>query len=192
MGILGAGGRQWGIMGATVMLFTGSFHRALDDKLRLAIPKSLREQLTPGEPLYLTPGLDGCLAVYSPLAFAALADRLEASSPAAREVRDYSRLFFSQAAAVTPDAQWRLRVTEELARRAGLAGEVMIVGVRDHIEVWAAEKWDRYLVQRDGQYEQLAELALAGRDAVGTATPALDGKEAMLESLITEGRILPR
>jgi MraZ protein len=174
------------------MLFTGSFHRTLDDKLRLAIPKPLREQLTPDEPLYLTPGLDGCLAVYSHLAFAALADRLEASSPAAREVRDYSRLFFSQAAAVTPDAQWRLRVTEELARRASLAGEVTIVGVRDHIEVWAAEKWSRYLAQRDGQYEQLAEMALAGRAVAGGATPALDGKEAPLESLITEGRILPR
>ena len=41
------------------MLLTGSYRRALDDKLRLAIPKPLRDQLQADAPLYLTPGLDG-------------------------------------------------------------------------------------------------------------------------------------
>jgi MraZ protein len=145
------------------MLLTGSYRRALDDKLRMAIPKPLRDQLHAGEPLYLTPGLDGCLAVYTPAAFAALGDRLEASSPAAREVRSYSRLFYSQATAVTPDAQWRFRVTPELTNWADLSGEVMIVGVRDHIEVWGLDKWQQYVAHCDGQYEQLAEVALVGK-----------------------------
>ena len=121
------------------MLLTGSYRRALDDKLRLAIPKPLRDQLPADSPLYLTPGLDGCLAIYPQAAFAALADRLAASSPAAREVRDYSRLFFSQATTAAPDSQWRLRVPAELIKWAKLSGEAMIVGVRDHLEVWAAE-----------------------------------------------------
>jgi MraZ protein len=142
------------------MLLTGSYRRALDDKLRLAIPKPLREQLPTDSPLYLTPGLDGCLAIYPQAAFAALADRLAASSPAAREVRGYSRLFFSQASTVTPDSQWRLRVPAELIQWAKLEGEAMVVGVRDHIEVWAAARWDEYVAQCDGQYEQLAEAAL--------------------------------
>lgn len=144
------------------MLFTGSFRRALDDKLRLAIPKPLRDLLPPREPLFLTPGLDGCLAVYTAAAFAALGSRLEASSPAAREVRGYSRLFFSQAATVTPDAQWRFRVTPELTRWAGLSGEVMIVGVRDHLEVWGIDRWEQYVGESARHYEQLAEVALVG------------------------------
>ena len=41
---------------------TGSYRRALDEKLRLAIPKPLRERLPEDHRLYLTPGLDGCLA----------------------------------------------------------------------------------------------------------------------------------
>lgn len=162
------------------MLLTGSYRRALDDKLRLAIPKPLREQLEPSEALYLTPGLDGCLAVYTPATFAAQADRLEASSPAAREVRGYSRLFFSQAATVTPDAQWRFRVTPELTRWAELSGEVMVVGVRDHIEVWAVEKWERYVAQCDGQYEHLAEVALVG-----------NGQSVKVEA-DDSGRVVPR
>jgi MraZ protein len=174
------------------MLFTGTYRRALDDKLRLALPKPLREQLVPGEPLYLTPGLDSCLAIYAPLAFATLADRLEVSSPAAREVRDYSRLFFSQAASVTPDAQWRFRVTPELTQWAGLAGEVTVVGVRDHIEVWGVEKWEQYIAQRDGQYEQLAELALVGNAQSALKPPAADSVAIELEAAGPDGRILPR
>lgn len=142
------------------MLLTGSFRRALDDKQRLAIPKPLREQLNPGDPLYLTPGLDGCLAVYPKPAFEALAARLAASSPAARDVRSYSRLFYSQAASVVPDAQWRFRLTPELAKWAKLDSDVMVVGVRDHIEVWATDNWEQYIAQCDGQYEELAESAL--------------------------------
>lgn len=144
------------------MLLTGSYRRTLDDQLRLAIPKPLRDQLTVGMAIYLTPGLDGCLAVYPQEAFTTLADRLAASSPASREVRDYSRLFFSQAACVTPDSQWRFRVPVELIKWAQLSGETVVVGVRDHIEVWASDRWEEYVAQCDGQYEQLAEAALMG------------------------------
>jgi MraZ protein len=147
------------------MLLTGSYRRALDDKLRLAIPKPLRDQLPVDVPLYLTPGLDGCLAIYPQTAFASLADRLAASSPAAREVRDYSRLFFSQATAATPDSQWRVRVPADLVKWAELTGEAVIVGVRDHLEAWAAERWAEYVARCDGQYEQLAEAALMPRAA---------------------------
>ncbi len=154
------------------MLFTGSFRRALDDKQRLPLPRQFRE--TGADPdylrFYLTPGLDGCLAVYPELVFAALAERLAAGSPAAREVRDYSRLFYSQTASVVPDRQWRLRLPVELAKWAELAGEVMIVGVRDHVEIWAVEKWEQYVARCEPQYDQLAEIALVG--SVGTTAKA--------------------
>jgi MraZ protein len=142
------------------MLFTGTYRRSLDEKQRLPLPKPLRESLAAGARLYMTPGLDGCLAVFPEATFAALADRLAASSPAAREVRDYSRLFYSQAACVVPDRQWRVRVPVELAERLGLGGEVTLVGVRDHIEIWPAEKWQQYVAGCEPHYDQLAEAAL--------------------------------
>jgi MraZ protein len=142
------------------VLFTGSYRRSIDDKLRLPIPKPLRDAMPEMPRLYLTPGLDGCIAVYPEEALDALGRRLEATSPAAREVRDYSRLFFSQAARVVPDRQWRLRVPGELTKWAGLAGEVMIVGVRDHLEIWALDAWQRYLSRCEPHYDQLAEVAL--------------------------------
>lgn len=166
-------GWKWGLS----MLFTGSYRRALDDKQRLPLPRPLRESDAAEVRLYLTPGLDGCLAVYPEQAFAALAERLAESSPAARDVRDYSRLFFSQAACVSPDRQWRVRVPPELCQWAGLAGEVMIVGVRDHLEIWAPARWDEYVSRCEPQYDQLAERALvaplaAGRPRAETAPQA--------------------
>ena len=174
------------------MLLTGSYRRALDDKLRLAIPKPLRDQLPAESPLYLTPGLDGCLAIYSQTAFAALADRLEASSPAALEPPATTwprRLFFSQASTVSPDSQWRLRIPTELIKWAKLGADAMIVGVRDHIEVWAAERWDDYVAGCDGQYEQLAEAALMS-PAVATMSRLRqpDGED----SNASDGRRAPR
>jgi MraZ protein len=142
-----------------MMLFTGSYQRALDDKQRLPLPKPVRDALEAGARLYLTPGLDGCLALYPEAAFASLGDRLAATSPASREVRDYSRLFYSQAACVVPDGQWRFRIPAELTKWAGLDGEVMIVGVRDHLEIWSIPKWHQYVARCDPQYDQLAEVA---------------------------------
>lgn len=143
------------------MLFTGTYRRALDEKVRLPLPRPLREGMESATRLYLTPGLDGCLALYTEAAFTVLAERLAASSPAAREVRDYSRMFYSQAACVTPDGQWRVRIPPELQQWASLGGEVVIVGVRDHMELWSAAKWDQYVARCDPHYDLLAEHALS-------------------------------
>lgn len=161
-------------MGTTDVLYTGTYQRALDDKLRLPIPKPLRAAETPGR-FYLTPGLDSCLALYPEPAFSNLAERLAAASPAAREVRDYSRVFFSQAACVVPDSQWRFRVPADLAKWAELATEVMMVGVRDHLEIWRVEKWREYVSRCDTQYDRLAELAFV---APAIAAPPLSPSDA--------------
>lgn len=159
--MLGFSGGIWGHMGLKHMLFTGSYRRAIDDKLRLAVPQPLRSRLPVETPLYLTPGQDGCLAAYPEAAFAVLAERLASHSPAAREVRDYSRLFYSQATCAALDKHWRFRVPVELSKWAGLDGEVMIVGVRDHLEVWAIDRWNEYVARCDANYDQLAERAFA-------------------------------
>jgi len=170
-------GDLWGHEG---MILTGAYRRSLDDKLRLPIPKPLRLSDSTAGRFYLTFGLDGCLALYPESAFADLAARLAARAPEAREVRDYSRLFFSQAACVTPDGQWRFRVPSELAQWAGLAGEVMIVGVRDHLEIWALDKWQQYVSRCDPQYDQLAELALVSPlvPVVSTASTNASSQES--------------
>ena len=143
------------------MLLTGQYRRTLDEKLRLAIPKSLRKQVLDGQLLYLTPGLDGCVAVYPESSFAALSERLSAGSPAAPGARDYSRLFFARAQCVEPDRQGRFRIPALLAEKAQLDSEVIVLGVQDHLELWSADLWEDYVAGKEQHYDELAEAAFA-------------------------------
>jgi MraZ protein len=153
------------------MFFTGKFHRSLDEKHRVAIPKPLREALgsDSGRLLFVAPGTDGSLAIYPHAAFAGLAERLARSSPTAREVRDFSRLFYSQAKSTRIDQQGRLRLPSELVAWAALAGEVVLIGVQDHLEVWRPASWEAYAAERRHRYDQIAEAAL------GSALPSPAG-----------------
>lgn len=142
------------------MLLTGVFGRSIDEKLRVAIPKRLREAL--GEDrreIYVAPGTDQSLALYTEEAFARLADRLAQVSPTREEVRTFNRLFYARAQRVEVDSQGRVRIPPELAELAGLDKEVMLLGVQDHVEIWAADRWRSYLAERQGQYDTIAEAA---------------------------------
>jgi MraZ protein len=142
------------------MLLTGTFTRAVDEKLRIAIPKPLRDALgSAGGALFVAPGTDGSLALYTEETLARLAQRLAQSSPNAQEVRAFSRLFYARAQSVELDSQGRVRIPAELAQLSGLSKEVVLIGVQDHLELWDRDRWEQYLSQRQSHFDQLAESA---------------------------------
>jgi MraZ protein len=143
------------------MLLTGLFSRSIDEKLRVAIPKRLREALEceNRRAIYLAPGTDQSLALYTEEAFARLADRLAQVSPTRQDVRTYNRLFYARAQRVELDSQARVRIPPELAEFARLEKEVVLLGVQDHLEIWAADRWKSYLADRQGHYDEIAEAA---------------------------------
>ncbi len=142
------------------MLFTGAFSRAIDEKLRLAIPKHFRDSLAKSRGLlFVAPGTDGSLAIYSEETFARLADRLAQASPTAGDVRAFSRLFFAGAQAVELDSQGRIRIPAELAQWARLEKEAMLIGVQDHLELWQRAGWQTYLAEKQSRYDEIAENA---------------------------------
>lgn len=150
------------------MLLTGSYRRSLDEKLRLAIPKPLRDALgseSQLSSLFITPGTDHSLAIYTEPVLEALGQSLAQSSPAAKDTRAFSRLFYAQAQPAEIDGQGRLRVPPELAKLAGLTAEVVVLGVRDHIELWHAAAWDHFLEATQPSYDELAEKVLRGAGA---------------------------
>lgn len=143
------------------MLLTGAFNRSIDEKLRVAIPKRLREAIDGDkqQAIYIAPGTDQSLALYTEDAFARLADRLAQASPTRQDVRTFNRLFYARAQRVEIDSQGRVRIPPELAELARLGKEVVLLGVQDHMEVWAAERWNSYLSERQGHYDEIAEAA---------------------------------
>ena len=114
------------------MLLTGTFVRSVDDKLRIALPKRLRDALAVDENshLFITPSTDGSLAIYREDALAAMAARLAAASPTQQDVRAYNRLFYAQAECVELDSQGRFRVPPALAKLAALEKEAVLLGVQ--------------------------------------------------------------
>ncbi|MHC4482495.1 MAG: MraZ C-terminal domain-containing protein, partial [Planctomycetota bacterium] len=50
--------------------------------------------------------------------------------------------------------QGRLLLNERLRKRAGLGDRVTLVGVRDHIELWNSNDWEKYLADNMAQYKQ--------------------------------------
>jgi MraZ protein len=65
------------------------------------------------------------------------------------------------------DKQGRLRIPPELAQLAKITSEVVLLGVRDHMELWDAGAWDAYLGDNQPKYDRLAESALAGPNSPG-------------------------
>ena len=128
------------------------------------MPKQLRDALGSDgtNELYITPGTDHSLAIYTGKVLEELGQRLAQSSPAAKDTRAFSRLFYAQAQPAEIDGQGRLRVPAELAKLARLTGEVVVLGVRDHIELWEAAAWDAFLAATQPSYDELAEKVLSG------------------------------
>lgn len=149
------------------MLLTGNYARSIDEKLRVAIPKQVRQtlQLPDAALLYVAPGTDASLSIYTEEAFGKMAARLATSPPQQNDVRAYARLFYGLAQAVELDRQGRIRIPPELAQHAGLEKEAMLLGVYDHLELWDRERWNRYREEKASQYDTLAEGALGGTSA---------------------------
>jgi MraZ protein len=112
--------------------------------------------------VYVAPGTDGSLTLFTEEGFERFAERLSAASPAAEEVRAFSRLFYGQAQQVAIDRQGRIRIPGELAIWAGLDREAVLLGVRDHLELWAPDRWEKYQDRMRPQYDKIAAGALLG------------------------------
>ena len=154
------------------MLLTGTFSRSIDEKLRIAIPKRLRDALQgpEGEGLYVAPGTDCSLALYGEEAFARLAERLAQVSPTRQDVRAFTRLFYARAQRMELDSQGRIRIPPELAALAQLEKEAVLLGVQDHLELWATSRWESYLAEKQVHYDEIAEAAFGGPGVVRAET----------------------
>ena len=116
-------------------------------------------QCPKGGVMYVAPGTDRSLAIYTEEAFQHLSERLEGVSPTRQDVRAFTRLFYGRAQRVEIDSQGRLRIALELAELAGLNKEVVLLGVQDHLELWATEQWETYLAEKQASYDEIAETA---------------------------------
>jgi MraZ protein len=156
------------------MLLTGTYSRTLDDKKRLTLPKRVREQLgqvgdssqrseSGGlgglDVLFVSPGPDQCLWLYTQAGLEGLAEKLDQSPATGAEAMVFRRLYFAQTESVEVDRAGRILIPERLVQLGALKHEVTLIGVRDHLELWDAERWQQYLAQNAPRFDAVAEGA---------------------------------
>lgn len=151
-------GVKWWKRGQPKVLM-GEFQHTIDEKGRLFIPAKLREEL--GKPFYISKGLDGCLFVYDEKQWQLFEDKLNALPMSLKGARDFKRFFFSGATEGSYDKQGRVLLPPNLRQYAFLVKDVVIVGVGNRAEIWAAEKWSAYSQEAaEVLAEQLTDLGI--------------------------------
>ena len=144
-------------------MLVGEFDHTIDEKSRLTLPAKFRQAFAGG--LVVTRGMDGCLYVFPRDEWEASVEaRLAELDPLSKEGRLLQRYFYSGAAEADPDKQGRVMVPSALAEHAGLGRDVVIAGVRDHLEIWDRAKWREHVREIEGSAEHVAERLATKRD----------------------------
>jgi MraZ protein len=148
---------KWNISGAIVMLMlTGEYEHTLDSKGRLFVSNKLRSQIDSeeyGSSFYLVLGANGILCLYPEKYFQQIALAGAPGMAAPDEDVVFERLSFALASKVELDRQGRLLLSEKVRRRANLDDSLTLVGVRDHVELWNTDNWEKYLADNLQQYQ---------------------------------------
>ena len=143
--------------------FYGQFQTTMDTKGRFALPAKLRNVTDlEGNPLLegnlvLTKGLEGCLSLYPELEWKDIQGKLSTLSFTQKNFRYFSRRFYSTAATVTPDRNGRILIPAHLIKEASLKKNLTVIGVNRTIEIWHPERFEYYIEQFHGSYEEVAE-----------------------------------
>jgi len=123
-------------------VFTGEYRHTVDDKGRIAVPVKFRAQLAPGS--MVSGWLDDCLAIHTKAGWEELSEKVAALPFTDPRSRSFQRFVFSTATDAQMDKQGRILLPAYLRQSVGLAGEAVLVGSRDHAEIWAPDRWDTY------------------------------------------------
>jgi MraZ protein len=141
-------------------MFTGEYRHTIDEKSRIAVPVRFRAPLADGA--LVSRWLDACLALFPTTAWEELAAKVAALPIGDAGARNFSRFIYSGAFEVELDRQGRFVVPATLRDWAALGGDAVIVGARDHVEIWAPARWAAYSAEMDSP-----EVVAAHLDGLG-------------------------
>ena len=137
-------------------MFLGEYSHALDAKGRVVMPSKFRSELKAG--CVVTKGQERCLYVFPMDQWEEESGRVLTLPRTDRRARNYSRSFFASASDQRLDGQGRVQLPEALRRYAGLDKDLTVVGVADHIEIWAADAWASVGAEADEYYAGIEEV----------------------------------
>ena len=141
--------------GGGLAVFKGIYEHSVDSKNRLIIPAKFRDEL--GDSFVVTRWLDGCLSVYCEDKWETMIDKLSDLPTEKKAVRQYLRQLTANAIDCSIDNQGRIQLSKHLMQIAGIKKNCVILGVSDHLEIWAEDKWNAYENEAPNSFEDAAE-----------------------------------
>ncbi len=125
-------------------MFRGSSFHTIDAKGRLIIPARFRDVIRAdgGERVMLS-RMDGCLVAYPLDEWRRIEARILQMAQKNDSMRRFRRVFIGGAFDCACDKQERILIPPLLRDYAGFQKDVVLVGVLDHFEIWAREKWEQ-------------------------------------------------
>ncbi|MCC6909248.1 MAG: hypothetical protein IT430_15010 [Phycisphaerales bacterium] len=153
------------------MLFTGEFEHTIDAKGRLAIPSEIRSRMKKaedGEAFYLTIGANRALRLYPEKGFERLAAMIEEGLVTDEAVQEFDQLLFPLSSRLELDSAGRVRLPDRMMQRAGLGKDVVLIGVRDHLQIRDLKQWNAELEDRLAKQEEIfSRFVRRGRPSEG-------------------------
>jgi len=150
------------------MIFHGAYEHTIDAKNRLAIPAQFRDKIDPmrdGRKLYIVPGSPtNTLWIYTESYFESITAQFGTGMVRDKDVVAFEQEIFPRIAEVEPDGQGRIVIPDWMLRASGVGREVVIYGVRDHMEVRRRDEWENQL--NSGNWQSFADLAMKARKAL--------------------------
>jgi len=120
----------------------------------LQIPVKWRLALGGGA--VITKGFDGSLKCYPTAVWQEIAANLAQLPQSQPQVRAYVRQTLAGAVDVELDKLGRVVIPAYLREYAALNKAVVVAGLHDHLEVWDATAWERYVAAVDPQSPELS------------------------------------
>ncbi len=120
----------------------------------MAVPAKFREEMKSGA--IITRGLD-CLFIFADKEWGVLAQKLTTLPLAQSNSRAFARLMLAGAMDVEVDSQGRILIPDYLRKYAGLTKQVVVAGLYNRVEVWDAEKWEKYKAKTESSSDEIAE-----------------------------------
>ena len=136
-------------------MLIGEYTHTIDGKNRLSLPAKFRQEM--GKKVVVTPGLDGCLFVFTLKQWGKISGKLGESSILQADTRSFNRYMLGGATEAEVDSIGRVLIPDFLRDRAGLKDRVVLIGVQSRVEIWNEKSWRSYKSGVENQANTLAE-----------------------------------
>lgn len=136
-------------------MFIGEYRHSIDNKNRLIIPSKYRDEL--GSNFIVSKGFDGCLTIYTQEQWTIKFEQIKKLPITKKQTRYYIHALTSKAIECDLDKNGRIQLPQSLIDEATIKKECVIVGVDDHVEIWADTVWEEYYKVASESFEDIAE-----------------------------------